>query len=62
MAKKESYGKAIRAAYDQGFRAGWAAHSELPNRVGARTAAKAGFSKGLREHKRSDKYTERSKK
>ena len=64
MEKKtnDSYRKAIKDAYNHGYRAGWTAHEQLPNRKGARTAAKFGFSRGLSAHKKSDKYANRAKK
>lgn len=59
---KNSYRKDMERAYNSGFRAGWAAHEEIPRRFGSRSAARVGFSNGLRAHKKTDKYTSRSKK
>lgn len=64
MAKTEkgSYKKAIQEAYNNGYRAGWAAHEQIPKRFGSRSVAKVGFSRGMSAHKKSDKYIARSKK
>lgn len=62
MANKSNYRAAIKAAYNKGYQAGWKAHEEIPKRFGSRSAARIGFSNGLRAHKKSDKYIDRSKK
>lgn len=61
MANGKSYHAAIREAYHKGYQAGWKAHEEIPKRFGSRSAARVGFSNGLRAHKKSDKYINRSK-
>ena len=60
--KFTDYKKAISQAWDNGYRAGWVAHEELPKVKGAHSAAKYGFSRGLSRHKKADKYSARAKK
>lgn len=59
--KATAYKSELEKAYNQGYRAGWDAHENLPNVKGARTAAKCGYSHGMRDHKRDDKYRNRIK-
>lgn len=59
--KVKGYKAELDKAYKIGYHAGWEAHSRLPDVRGARTASKYGFAKGLREHKRADKYNARAK-
>lgn len=59
--KVKDYKAAISEAVSIGYRLGWEAHKQLPNVKGARMASRYGFAKGLREHKRSDKYNARAK-
>ena len=58
--KVKNYGKKyasdIRDAYDIGFARGWVESYDIPNRVGAKTAAAYGYKKGLSQHRKSDKY------
>lgn len=51
-----SYASAIRTAYNYGFRDGYAAHENLPNVRGARSAAKYGYGRGLSAHNKVNKY------
>ena len=53
----KKYGSDIRTAYDVGYRRGWDDCYEIPNRVGARTAAAYGYRKGAKNRRKSDKYT-----
>ena len=58
--KVKNYGKKyasdIRDAYDTGFARGWVESYDIPNRVGAKTAAAYGYKKGLSQRRKSDKY------
>ena len=58
--KAKDYKAAISKAIDLGYSLGWEAHSKLPKVRGAHMASSYGFAKGLREHKRTDKYTSRA--
>ena len=51
------YGADIRTAYDIGYKRGWDDSYDIPNRVGARTAAAYGYKKGAKNRRKSDKYT-----
>lgn len=53
----KKYGSDIRTAYDIGYKRGWDDCYEIPNRVGARTAAAYGYRKGAKNRRKSDKYT-----
>lgn len=65
--KKSLYGRAkdyktaLSQAYDQGFKDGYAAYSTLPDVKGARSVAHYGYGKGLKAHKRVDKYQRKAK-
>lgn len=59
--KVKDYKAALNEAVNVGYRLGWEAHSKLPDVRGARMASRYGFAKGLREHKRADKYNARAK-
>lgn len=59
--KVKDYKAALNEAVNVGYRLGWEAHSKLPDVRGARMASRYGFAKGLREHKRVDKYNARAK-
>lgn len=54
--KKVSYPNALRKAYYVGYRAGYSAHSDIPNRFGSRAFAVNGFSKGLNTARKLNKY------
>lgn len=51
------YGSDIRTAYDTGYARGWDDAYDIPKRFGAKTAAAYGYKKGIRNRRRSDKYT-----
>lgn len=53
----KKYGSDIRTAYDIGYKRGWDDCYDIPNRVGARTAAAYGYRKGAKNRRKSDKYT-----
>ena len=53
----KKHGSDIRTAYDIGYKRGWDDCYEIPNRVGARTAAAYGYRKGAKNRRKSDKYT-----
>lgn len=59
--KVKDYKAALNEAVNVGYHLGWEAHSKLPDVRGARMASRYGFAKGLREHKRVDKYNARAK-
>lgn len=52
----KKYGSDIRTAYDIGYKRGWDDCYDIPNRVGARTAAAYGYRKGAKNRRKSDKY------
>lgn len=52
----KKYGSDLRTAYDIGYVCGWDESYEIPNRVGAKTAAAYGYKKGLSQRRKSDKY------
>ena len=52
----KKYASDIRTAYDIGFARGWVESYDIPNRVGAKTAAAYGYKKGLSQRRKSDKY------
>ena len=52
----KKYGADLRAAYDMGYARGWDDAYEIPNRVGAKTAAAYGYKKGAKNRVKSDKY------
>ncbi len=54
--KKVSYPNALRKAYFVGYKAGYSAHSDIPNRFGSRAFAVNGFSKGLSTARKINKY------
>ena len=53
----KKYGSDIRTAYDIGYKRGWDDCYDIPNRVGARTAAAYGYRKGAKNRRKSDKYS-----
>lgn len=55
--KKNSYKSDILTAYGIGYAKGWDDSYAIPNRFGATTAAAFGYKKGIKNHKKSDKYT-----
>ena len=53
----KKYGADIREAYNVGYARGWDDAYDVPKRFGARIAAARGYKKGIRNRRRSDKYT-----
>ena len=64
--KVKTYGKNYKSdlqkAYDIGYGKGWEDSYEIPNRMGAKTAATVGYKKGLKNRRKSDKYVSQYKK
>lgn len=54
--KVKDYKQALQEAYDLGYGDGYAAATDIPKVVGAKTAAKTGYSRGLRDNGRVKKY------
>ncbi len=52
-----NYKSDIRKAYDTGYARGWDDAYDIPKRFGAKIAAAYGYKKGIRNRRRSDKYT-----
>ena len=52
----KKYGSDLRIAYDIGYARGWDESYDIPNRMGAKTAAAYGYKKGLSQCRKSDKY------
>lgn len=59
--KFSAYKAEMQKAYNQGYRAGWNAHENLPKVKGSRVSAVRGYCHGMRDHKRDDKYRNRIK-
>ena len=51
-----NWNSAIKKAYSVGYAAGYNANSKIPNKFGTRNVAVQGFSKGLQNARRTDKY------
>ena len=56
------YRNAVQEAYNSGYRDGYAAYEHIPKVRGAYTAATYGYGRGLKSHKRVDKYQAKSRK
>ena len=54
--KKPSWRSDINRAYSAGYKAGYNAHNEIPNRFGTRHSAMAGFSRALINARQNDKH------
>lgn len=54
---KKSYKNDILTAYGIGYVKGWDDSYNIPKRFGATTAAAYGYKKGIKNHRKSDKYT-----
>ncbi|MBE5734301.1 MAG: hypothetical protein E7347_04550 [Clostridiales bacterium] len=54
---KNSYKNDIYTAYGIGYVKGWDDSYHIPDRFGAKTAAAYGYKKGIKNHRKSDKYT-----
>ncbi len=63
--KVKQYGKNYKSdlqkAYEMGYAKGWDDSYDIPNRVGAKTAAAYGYKKGVVNRRKSDKYTKQYK-
>ena len=46
----------LRRSYDVGYSRGWNDAYDIPDRFGAKLAAGIGYRKGVKNHKKSDKY------
>ena len=53
----KNYKSDVRKAYDVGYSRGWDDAYDIPKRFGAKIAAAYGYKKGIRNRRRSDKYT-----
>lgn len=53
---KNSYRSDMKTAYGKGYVKGWDDAYDIPKRAGARHAAALGYSKGVRNHRKADKY------
>ena len=53
---KNSYRSDMKTAYGKGYVKGWDDAYDIPKRAGARQAAALGYSKGVRNHRKADKY------
>ena len=56
------YRNAVQEAYNSGYRDGYAAYEHIPKVRGAYTAATYGYGRGLKSHKRVEKYQAKSRK
>lgn len=52
----KKYKADVSIAYNTGYVRGWEDAQNIPNRIGAQSAAACGYKKGIRNRKRSDKY------
>lgn len=59
--RAKDYSKAISKAYDMGYRDGYAAYESLPEVRGAYTAAKYGYGRGMKSHKKVNKYQSKAR-
>ena len=53
---KNSYRSDMKTAYGKGYVKGWDDAYDIPKRAGARHTAALGYSKGVRNHRKADKY------
>ena len=57
----KEYGRKYKAdsvtAYDIGYASGWADANRIPARLGSETLAAFGYKKGIRNSRRTDKYS-----
>ena len=53
---QNSYRSDMKTAYGKGYVKGWDDAYDIPKRTGARHAAALGYSKGVRNHRKADKY------
>lgn len=53
---KNSYRSDMKTAYGKGYVKGWDDAYDIPKRAGARHVAALGYSKGVRNHRKADKY------
>lgn len=51
-----NYSRSVRDAYNYGFRDGYAAYDGVAEKRGAYAAAKYGYIRGLKAHKKVNKY------
>lgn len=51
-----NYTRSVRDAYNYGFRDGYAAYDNVAEKRGAYRAAKYGYIRGLKAHKKVNKY------
>ena len=59
---KNSYKNDILTAHGIGYVKGWDDSYAIPDRFGAKTAAAYGYKKGIKNHRKSDKYQSQYKK
>ncbi len=59
--KKPSWIKDLKQAYSAGYKAGYFAHKEIPNRFGTRRSAINGFSSAIKTRRKSDKLIQQNK-
>lgn len=52
----KNYSRSVRDAYNYGFRDGYAAYDGVAEKRGAYMAAKYGYMRGLKAHKKVNKY------
>lgn len=52
----KNYSRNVRDAYNYGFRDGYAAYDGVAEKRGAYMAAKYGYMRGLKAHKKVNKY------
>ena len=58
----KNYSKSVREAYNYGFRDGYAAYDGVAQKRGAYHAAKYGYMRGLKAHRKVSKYQARARK
>lgn len=56
-----TYSRSVRDAYNYGFRDGYAAYDGVAEKRGAYMAAKYGYMRGLKAHKKVNKYQAKSR-
>lgn len=50
---------ALEEAFNEGYRVGWDAHGKFQGVTGEKTAMQVGVAKGMRDHRKSDKFQSR---
>ncbi len=58
--KTKEYKADLQEAFNAGYKAGWNDYDALNIRFGSKAVATHGYNKGMRNHKRADKYQKKA--